>query len=148
MPVYDPSGYEPGEDKGGAIPPGEYVVTVGDVECTTSKSSGNPMIKIEFDVVEPEKYNTRKLWDYFVTTEDMVWKLGQFCQCADRLAAFDTDAVAEVWAALRGATCRAEVKHEQWDGAPSAKIKRYLPAPDFAQPAPMGKANPDDDIPF
>jgi hypothetical protein len=58
--------------KGGAsepMPAGDYTLAAALFDKTTS-SKGNPMVKIEFNVVGPS-YAGRKVWEYFVLNQQV-----------------------------------------------------------------------------
>jgi len=52
------------------LPDGQYEVSCQATEVTTSKSSGSPMIKWTFDVINNPDYVGRRLWSYTVINED------------------------------------------------------------------------------
>lgn len=47
------------------LPDGEYMAVVSDIEHTTSKSSGKPMVKITWQITHGE-YNNRLHWQYLM----------------------------------------------------------------------------------
>ena len=52
------------------LPDGEYEVSCQATEVTTSKTSGSPMIKWTFDVMNNPDYVGRRLWSYTVINDD------------------------------------------------------------------------------
>jgi hypothetical protein len=64
------------------IPEGRYTVVVDKAEITTTKESGNPMIKATLKIVEGD-FKNRLAWDNFVLTEKSLWKLKTFLEAAD-----------------------------------------------------------------
>lgn len=63
------------------IPEGRYTVVVDKAEITTTKESGNPMIKATLKIVEGD-FKNRLAWDNFVLTEKSLWKLKTFLEAA------------------------------------------------------------------
>lgn len=106
---YDVSDVEPGQDIDfdTPIPKGLYKCKVSDITSGTSQSSGNPMLTVEYEVVQRGDWKGRKLWDYIVLTDEAAWKLRQFTDALGKRAkgTLDTDA-------LVGEMVLVRVKHE------------------------------------
>jgi hypothetical protein len=97
---------------------GLYELTVAKAEETTS-STGNPMIKVEFDV---DGFEGRKLWDNFVLIEKTLWKVKEFFEAIG----LDTEEVVEMDVAeLVGASMKAKVFQEEYNGDIQNRIKKY-----------------------
>ena len=97
---------------------GLYELTVAKAEETVS-STGNPMIKVEFDVAG---FEGRKLWDNFVLIEKTLWKVKEFFDAVG----LDTEAVVEMDVAeLIGSTVKAKVFQEEYNGDTQNRIKKY-----------------------
>lgn len=106
----------------GPLPEGIYDVTVAKVEQTVSKSSGNPMLKVEFDVQDPE-YTGRKMWSNYVLTEQAMWKVKELF---DSLG-LDTSALVEMDTdELIGLSCKAKVAQREYDGNIQNEIKKTM----------------------
>lgn len=103
-----------------ALPEGVYTVQVAKVEEAVS-SAGNPMIKVEFDVLEVE--GSRKLWDNFVLIDKSLWKMKEFLGALG----FDTSSSLEFdIAELVGEVVQAKVIVEQYNGDDVNRVKKYL----------------------
>ena len=97
---------------------GLYELTVAKAEETVS-STGNPMIKVEFDVAG---FEGRKLWDNFVLIEKTLWKVKEFFDAVG----LDTEAIVEMDVAeLIGSTVKAKVFQEEYNGDIQNRIKKY-----------------------
>lgn len=104
------------------LPEGVYDVTVAKVEQTVSKSSGNPMMKVEFDVQDPD-YTGRKLWANYVLTEAAMWKVKELFSALG----IDTSAIVEMDTdELIGLTCKAKVAQREYDGNVQNEIKKTM----------------------
>lgn len=100
---------------------GVYTITVAKAEETTS-STGNPMIKVEFDVQGVE--GQRKLWDNFVLIPKALWKLKEFFDAMG----IPTDNIVEMDVnELVGQTVQAKVIQETYNGEVVNRIKKILP---------------------
>jgi hypothetical protein len=67
--------------KQGAAPLPENWYTVKCVKTDiTISSSGNRMIKAEFNVIDPPKYGKRKLWNHFVLNPSSLWVLKNYLE--------------------------------------------------------------------
>lgn len=116
---YDVSDVEPGVDYDTPIPRGVYRCKIADVTVGESKSSGNPMITVEYEVVEKGDWKGRKLWDYIVLNDASAWKLRQFTDAVGVKAKgeLDTDK-------LVGEIVMIKVKHETDDRDPENPVVR------------------------
>ena len=120
------SGFEPIED-------GVYHVRLREVEAVTAKS-GNPMWKVEFEIVE-DPYVNRRLWTNLVQVEAAMFKTNEFFTAFGTSATEtpDTDD-------LCGQICRAVVSTRTIQegarkGEISNQIERVSPAdPEFEIP--------------
>lgn len=104
------------------LPEGVYDVTISKVEQVVSKSSGNPMLKVEFDVQDPE-YIGRKLWANYVLTEAAMWKVKELFDSlgldTSSMVDMDTDE-------LIGLSCKAKVAQREYEGNVQNEIKKTM----------------------
>lgn len=101
---------------------GIYGLTIAKAEETTS-SSGNPMLKLEFDVNDVE--GNRKLWDNYVLIDKCMWKVKELF---DALG-IDTSAIVEIDVSeLVGLQVNAKVIQETYNGDIVNRIKKIYPA--------------------
>lgn len=101
---------------------GIYSLTIAKAEETTS-STGNPMLKIEFDVNGVE--GNRKLWDNYVLIDKCMWKLKELF---DALG-IDTEGIVEMDVAeLQGLQVNAKVIQETYNGDVVNRVKKIYPA--------------------
>lgn len=104
------------------LPEGVYDVAIAKVEQTVSKSSSNPMLKVEFNVLS-EGYENRKLWANYVLTEAAMWKVKELFESlsldASAAVEMDTDE-------LIGLTCKAKVTQREYDGNIQNEIKKTM----------------------
>lgn len=99
---------------------GVYPVRIAKVEETTS-STGNPMLKVEYDVLEVE--GNRKLWDNFVLIDKCMWKVKELF---DALG-IDTSAIVEMDVTeLVGMELRAKVIQETYNGDVVNRVKKIM----------------------
>ena len=101
---------------------GVYSLTIAKVEETTS-STGNPMLKVEFDVNGVD--GNRKLWDNFVLIDKCLWKVKELF---DALG-IDTAEIVEMDPVeLVGLEVMAKVIQEDYNGDIVNRIKKIYPA--------------------
>lgn len=101
---------------------GIYSLTIAQAEETTS-STGNPMLKLEFDVNDVD--GNRKLWDNYVLIDKCMWKLKELF---DALG-IDTSEVVEIDVSeLVGMQVNAKVIQETYNGDVVNRIKKIYPA--------------------
>ena len=151
--------YDASKNSAAPIPIGKYHVVINASEETRSQS-GKDMIKLEMEVVCGERgddtHKGRKLWDYIVDGEYAMQKIGQvFHSCG-----FDPKTItgvaigAQMFPGLQG---EVKVKHDSYNGEPSAKIACWLTPKEEtplkawgggAAPAQAQQNLDDDDIPF
>ena len=100
---------------------GVYHLQIAKVEETNS-STGNPMLKVEYDVLGIE--GNRKLWDNYVLIDKCLWKVKeQF----DALG-IDTSALVEMDVnELVGLEVQAKVIQETYNGDIMNRVKKILP---------------------
>lgn len=114
----------------GPIEPGTYKAKIAEVESGTSKSSGNPMLTVHFEVDVAGKTRTRKA--YLVITGEGAYGFDQllracgFNEDADNFKAgkggsFDTDN-------LVGQEVNVVVESDTYQGQLRDKIQSYLAA--------------------
>ncbi len=126
--------FEPIED-------GVYHVRLREVEAVTAKS-GNPMWRVEFEVVE-EPYVNRRLWTNLVQVDAALFKTNEFFAAFGASPGTDTDE-------LCGQICRAVVSQRTIQegarkGEVSNQIERLSPADDeFEAPEAEATAVGDD----
>ena len=100
---------------------GVYHLQIAKVEETTS-STGNPMLKVEFDVLEVQ--GNRKLWDNYVLIDKCLWKVKELF---DALG-IDTSALVEMDVnELVGLEVQAKVIQETYNGDIMNRVKKILP---------------------
>lgn len=100
---------------------GVYQLRIAKVEETTS-STGNPMLKVEYDVVGVD--GNRKLWDNYVMIDKCMWKLKELF---DALG-IDTSEIVEMDAAeLVGMEINAKVIQEVYNGDIVNRVKKVYP---------------------
>lgn len=101
---------------------GVYSLTIAKVEETTS-STGNPMLKVEYDVNEVE--GNRKLWDNYVLIDKCLWKIKELF---DALG-IDTSAIVEMDVTeLTGMQVNAKIVQETYNGEVVNRVKKIYPA--------------------
>lgn len=105
-----------------ALPEGVYHASVAKVDSVVSKSSGNPMLKIEFNILSDE-YTGRKVWGNYVLTEAAMWKVqelfGALGLDADALVTLDTED-------LVGLECDLKIGQREYDGQIQNEIKKAM----------------------
>lgn len=100
---------------------GVYHLQIAKVEETNS-STGNPMLKVEYDVLGVE--GNRKLWDNYVLIDKCLWKVKELF---DALG-IDTSALVEMDVnELVGLEVQAKVIQETYNGDIMNRVKKILP---------------------
>lgn len=100
---------------------GVYHLQIAKVEETTS-STGNPMLKVEYDVLGVE--GNRKLWDNYVLIDKCLWKVKELF---DALG-IDTSALVEMDVdELVGLEVQAKVIQETYNGDIMNRVKKVMP---------------------
>ena len=100
---------------------GVYHLQIAKVEETNS-STGNPMLKVEFNVLGVE--GNRKLWDNYVLIDKCLWKVKELF---DALG-IDTSALVEMDVSeLVGMEVQAKVIQETYNGDIMNRVKKILP---------------------
>ena len=104
------------------LPEGLYELRVAKVEQTTSKTSGNPMLKVEFDVMT-EGYTGRKIWANYMLMENSYWKIQELFKSlgldADGIVDVDTDE-------LVGLTCTGKITQREYNGDIQNEVKKTM----------------------
>lgn len=101
---------------------GIYHLSIAKAEETTS-STGNPMLKIEYDVLEVD--GNRKLWDNYVLIDKAMWKVKELFNAVG----IDTSEIVEMDVAeLVGLEVNAKVIQETYNGDIVNRIKKVMPA--------------------
>lgn len=104
------------------IPEGVYEVQIAKVEETKSKTSGNPMLKVEFTVLE-DPYNGRKVWANYGMTAEAMWKIQELFKSIG----MPTDGTVEIDSSeLIGLTCRAKIAQREYQGDIQNEIKKTM----------------------
>lgn len=99
---------------------GVYTLRIAKVEETTS-STGNPMLKVEYDVVGVD--GGRKLWDNFVLIDKALWKLKELF---DALG-IDTSQIVEMDVQeLVGLEVQAKVVQDTYNGDITNRVKKII----------------------
>jgi len=111
------------------IPEGLYNVVVDKVELTTTKESGNPMIKATLKV-QDAPYKNRQVWDNFVLTSTALWKLKSFLDAiGSKLAESENVTEQDILATMRGASVAAYLEPRMSEnGKAGNNVKNYQPA--------------------
>ena len=100
---------------------GIYHLQIAKVEETNS-STGNPMLKVEYDVLGVE--GNRKLWDNYVLIDKCLWKVKELF---DALG-IDTSALVEMDVdELVGLEVQAKVIQETYNGDIMNRVKKVMP---------------------
>lgn len=100
---------------------GVYHLRIAKVEETTS-STGNPMLKVEFDVMEVE--GNRKLWDNYVLIDKCLWKVKELF---DALGVDTSELVEMDVTELVGMEVNGKVIQETYNGDIVNRIKKVMP---------------------
>lgn len=104
------------------LPEGIYSAQVAKVEQILSKTSGNPMLKVEFDIIS-EDYPNRKVWANYVLTEAAMWKVQELFKAlgldADGIIDIDTDD-------LVGMGCNLKIEQREYNGDIVNDVKKAL----------------------
>lgn len=100
---------------------GVYHLSIAKVEETTS-STGNPMLKIEYDVLGVE--GGRKLWDNYVLIDKCLWKLKELF---DALGVDTSELVTMDVTELVGMEVQAKVIQETYNGDVMNRVKKVMP---------------------
>lgn len=100
---------------------GVYHLQIASAEEKQS-STGNPMLSIEFDVLEVE--GQRKLWDNYVLIDKCLWKLKELF---DALGVDTSELVEMDVTELVGMEVQAKVIQETYNGDIVNRIKKILP---------------------
>ena len=101
---------------------GVYDLTIAKIEETTS-STGNPMLKVEYDVNGVE--GNRKLWDNYVLIDKCLWKVKEL---VDALGVDTSELVEMDVSELLGMQVKAKVIQETYNGDIVNRIKKVMPA--------------------
>ena len=101
---------------------GVYDLTIAKIEETTS-STGNPMLKVEYDVNDVE--GNRKLWDNYVLIDKCLWKVKELF---DALGIDTSELVEMDVSELLGMQVKAKVIQETYNGDIVNRIKKVMPA--------------------
>lgn len=100
---------------------GVYHLQIAKVEETTS-STGNPMLKFEYDVLGVE--GNRKLWDNYVLIDKCLWKVKELFNALG----IDTSELVEMDVTeLVGLEVQAKVIQETYNGDIMNRVKKVMP---------------------
>ena len=100
---------------------GVYTLSIAKVDETVS-STGNPMLKIEYDVMGVE--GSRKLWDNYVLIDKCLWKVKELFEALG----MDTSMVVELDVQeLVGQQVQAKVVQEEYNGDIQNRVKKIYP---------------------
>lgn len=101
---------------------GVYSLRIAKAEETVS-STGNPMLKVEYDVMGVE--GNRKLWDNYVLIDKCLWKVQELFKALG----IDTDQIVTMDPQeLIGMEVQAKVIQEEYQGDITNRVKKILPA--------------------
>lgn len=114
-------GFEP-------LPEGLYTVVCEKAELTTTKNTGNPMIKATFKVLD-QQHKNRLVWENFVLTSTGLWKVKSFLDAAgSKVAQGDAVTEQDIANAMKGVTVVAYLEPTVGEnGKASNNIKNYRP---------------------
>lgn len=101
---------------------GIYTLRIAKVEETKS-SSGNPMLKVEYDVLGVE--GNRKLWDNYVLIDKCLWKVKELF---DALGIDTSELVEMDVTEMIGMEVQAKVTQETYNGDIMNRVKKVMPA--------------------
>ena len=102
------------------MPEGVYPASVAKVEQVLSKSSGNPMLKIEFNIMD-EAFAGRKVWGNYVLTEAAMWKVQELFTALG----LDADSILEIGTDdMVGMTCNLKIAQREYEGNIQNEIKK------------------------
>ena len=101
---------------------GVYHLRIAKVEETNS-STGNPMLKVEYDVVDVD--GNRKLWDNYVLIDKCLWKVKELF---DAIGVDTSELVEMDVTELVGMEVNAKVIQETYNGDVVNRIKKIYPA--------------------
>lgn len=100
---------------------GVYHLQIAKVEETNS-STGNPMLKVEYNVLEVE--GNRKLWDNYVLIDKCLWKVKELF---DALGIDTSELVEMDVTEMVGLEVQAKVIQETYNGDIMNRIKKVMP---------------------
>lgn len=100
---------------------GVYHLRIAKVEETTS-STGNPMLKVEYDVMDVE--GNRKLWDNYVLIDKCLWKVKELF---DAIGVDTSELVEMNVTELVGMEVNGKVIQETYNGDIVNRIKKVMP---------------------
>ena len=100
---------------------GVYPLRIANVEETTS-STGNPMLKVEYDVIDVE--GNRKLWDNYVLIDKCLWKVKELF---DAIGVDTSELVEMDVTELVGMEVNGKVIQETYNGDIVNRIKKIMP---------------------
>ena len=100
---------------------GVYHLRIAKVEETTS-STGNPMLKVEYDVVDVD--GNRKMWDNYVLIDKCLWKVKELF---DAIGVDTSELVEMDVTELVGMEVNAKVIQETYNGDIVNRIKKVMP---------------------
>lgn len=106
----------------GALDDGVYDAQIANVEEVQS-SNGNPMLKVEFDILGVE--GDRKVWGNVVMVDAAMFKVKEFFNALG----MDTSAVVEIDPMeLVGQQMKLRLGVKKYNGEDRNEIKRFMPA--------------------
>lgn len=101
---------------------GVYSLVIAKAEETLS-STGNPMLKVEYDVMGVE--GNRKLWDNYVLIDKCLWKVKELFEALG----MDTNQIVEIDVQeLVGQQVQAKVVQEEYNGDIQNRVKKIYPS--------------------
>ena len=122
-------GVESGGDFDKPVPVGLYRARVQEVEHTESKSSGNEMLKVTYEIARGD-HKGRLAWDYIVLNENNAWKLRQFLEAVGLVKGKKERGTLDL-AKIAGTEVQLKLKHETDDTYGTRhKVGSVLPMPD------------------
>jgi hypothetical protein len=115
---FDPNAYEPKTFE--TIPVGRHRVRIEEITEKVSKTSGKDMVEIKLQV---SGYSSR-LFIYIVENEYANQNIGQILESTDMMDTIRQEGFH--WSKLKGQIGGVQVKHENYEGEPRAKVAYWL----------------------
>ena len=107
------------------VPDGIYEIECVEAIEKTSKSSGNPMIEIKWQVVGKNGDNGPKFKDWLVMSEAVAWRIDAFLIAAGKHPGEGVEVELDA-DDLIGVAVRARLKQEKDDKGTSMRVDAYL----------------------
>lgn len=119
------------------LPPGTYNCTIVHAEPTTSKSGGNPMIKIRWRVDDDGEFKGRNIFDNLVFSQNALWRVRQVLEALGYAKDFNGVVNPEN---LLGESATLKVTIQAGNGVNPETGEPYPPRNNVAKVLPIGTA--------